>query len=301
MLGADEAQAVLPYTQRIPMKKKSQEKKARTLLSLHSDSELLVLPNVWNPVGARILEAKGFPAVATASAAVSASLGYQDGEKIKRSTLIDVITRIAKSVDIPVTADIESGFGDSISMLKETIVQVIDSGVVGINIEDSLEEGSVLRPLDEQCERIAVVREVSNRQGPHLVINARVDCFLSDIFPTQEERIEEAVVRAKAYAEAGADCIYPMGPGDKETLMALRNRITSPINILASSDAESLTMLKEIGINRVSFGPFIFRSCLKKFVDIANELRLLGNYECFSKDMMTSAETNEFLSHESES
>jgi len=204
-------------------------------------------------------------------------------------------------VEIPVTADIESGFGDSISMLKETIVHVIDSGVVGINIEDSLEEGSLLRPLDEQCERIAVIREVSNKQGLHLVINARVDCFLSDIFSTQEERIEEAVVRAKAYAEAGADCIYPMGPSDQETLMALRNRITSPLNILASSDAESLTMLKEIGINRVSFGPYIFRSCLKKFVDIANALRLLGNYECFSKEMMTRAETNEFLSHQSES
>ena len=115
------------------MNRKSQEKKAQILLSLHSDGELLVLPNVWNPIGVQILETKGFPAVATASAAVSASLGYEDGEKIKRATLIDVITRIANSVDIPVTADIESGFGVSILILKETILQVIDSGVVGID------------------------------------------------------------------------------------------------------------------------------------------------------------------------
>jgi 2-methylisocitrate lyase-like PEP mutase family enzyme len=282
------------------MNKESIKKKAQTFLSLHSDSELLVLPNIWNPVGARILEAKGFPAVATSSAAVSASLGYEDGERIKRSTLLDIIGRIARSVDIPLSADIESGYAASLSELKDTIQEVIASGVVGINIEDSLKEGGALRPIDEQCERIAAVRDVSNQQGLHLVINARVDCFLSNAYQTKEERIEESVVRAKAYVEAGADCIYPIGPGDRETLTSLRNRITSPVNVLASAKAEPFRVLKEIGINRVSFGPFIFRSCLKKFVNIADELHRLGNYECFSKDTMTREEANVFLMHERE-
>ncbi len=277
------------------MNRESQKKKAQAFLSMHTNDKLLVLPNIWNPIGARILAAKDFPAVATASEAVSASLGYEDGEKIKRSTLIDIITRIARSVDIPVTADIEKGFGESISKLQETILQVIDSGVVGINIEDSIEQGGALRPIDEQCERIAAVREVSGQQGLHLVINARVDSFLSGFFQEKEEKIEDAVVRAKAYSEAGADCIYPIGPGDLETVRILRSRIASPINILATPAAEPLTVLEEIGINRVSFGPFIFRSCLKKFVDIVDKLHDSKSYDCFSNKMLSGPETNAFL------
>lgn len=279
------------------MNRESQKKKAQAFLSMHTNDKLLVLPNIWNPIGARILAAKDFPAVATASEAVSASLGYEDGERIKRSTLMDIITRIARSVDIPVTVDIEKGFGESISKLQETILKVIDSGVVGINIEDSIGQGVALRPIDEQCERIAAVREVSGQQGLHLVINARVDSFLSGFFQEKEEKIEDAVVRAKAYSEAGADCIYPIGPGDLETVRILRNRIASPINILATPAAEPLAVLEEIGINRVSFGPFIFRSCLKKFVDIVDRLHSLGNYDCFSNEMMSGPETNAFLDH----
>ncbi len=277
------------------MNRESQKKKAQAFLSMHTNDKLLVLPNIWNPIGARILAAKDFPAVATASEAVSASLGYEDGEKIKRSTLMDIITRIARSVDIPVTVDIEKGFGESISKLQETILQVIDSGVVGINIEDSIGQGGALRPIDEHCERIGAVREVSGQQRLHLVINARVDSFLSGFFQEKEEKIEDAVVRAKAYAEAGADCIYPIGPGDLETVRILRNRIASPINILATPAAESLTVLEEIGINRVSFGPFIFRSCLRKFVDIVDKLHDSKSYDCFSNKMLSGPETNAFL------
>jgi 2-methylisocitrate lyase-like PEP mutase family enzyme len=279
------------------MNRKLQEQKAQIFKSLHSGGELLILPNIWNPIGARILEAKGFPAAATASAAISASLGYEDGEKIKRSTLLDIITRIAKSVEIPVTADIESGYADSITELKETILQVIESGVVGINIEDSFKEEGVLRPIDEQCERIAAVRDISDQEGIHLFINARVDTFLSGTIQVSKERIEECIIRANAYAKAGADCIYPIGPGDNETLKTLRSRITLPLNILATPKAEPLKVLQEIGINRVSFGPFIFRSCLKKFTDIVDGLFNLGSYECFSKDMFSRDETNRFLIH----
>ncbi|MCH8228585.1 MAG: isocitrate lyase/phosphoenolpyruvate mutase family protein, partial [Proteobacteria bacterium] len=116
--------------------KSTQINKARVLLSLHTQTALLVLPNIWNPIGARVLQAKGYPAVATASAAISASLGYRDGEKLKRSSLIDLTGRIARSVDVPVTADIEAGYGGTIAELAETINEVIDSGVVGVKVED---------------------------------------------------------------------------------------------------------------------------------------------------------------------
>lgn len=281
------------------MSLRSQKEKAAFLLSLHTQEDLLVLPNVWNPIGARILEKKGYPAVATASAAISASLGYQDGEKIKKSTLIDLIERIAHSVDVPVTADIETGYGESLSELKVTARQVIESGVAGVNIEDSLEAGGALRSVEDQCQRISILRQVADCYGVHLVINARIDSYFSSSFPSKEEATEEAVARAKAYSEAGADCIYPMGPGDEATVRLLRDRIESPINILVSPTAAPFSALRDIGINRVSFGPFIFRSCLRKFDDIANVLLTTGDYSCFS-DMMSRAEVGEYLRSEHE-
>jgi 2-methylisocitrate lyase-like PEP mutase family enzyme len=176
------------------MGKRSQKEKAEALLSLHMDGGLLVLPNIWDPIGARVLEAKGYPAVATASAAVSASLGYEDGEKISRTTLIDLLGRIARSVDVPVTADIETGYGESLSELELTALQVIESGVVGVNIEDSLEKGAGLRAIEEQCQRISTLRQIANRQGVRLVINARVDSFVSPSFTNGRRAMEEAVI-----------------------------------------------------------------------------------------------------------
>jgi len=142
------------------MGKNTQQKKAEKFLALHKQDKLLVLPNIWNPIGARILEAKGFPAAATASAAISSSLGYQDGEKIKLSTHLEIIKWIVTSVDIPVTADIESGYALDIKSLGDSINKVIDTGVAGINIEDSVNQEGSLRDTREQCERITTVREV---------------------------------------------------------------------------------------------------------------------------------------------
>lgn len=271
----------------------TQAEKAEILRSLHFGPNLLLLPNIWDPIGARLLAAKGFPAAATASAAVSSSLGYQDGERIKRSTLIDLLRRIADSVDIPVSADIEKGFGESLPELEVTIERVIDSGVVGINIEDSLAGGKGLRGVEEQRQRIAAVRRVAERRRVPLVINARVDTFVSPGFPDRQA-LDEAATRAKVYAAAGADCIYPIGPGDEATVRALRERIDSPINILGSPSAAPLSKLREIGVNRVSFGPFVFRACLKTFVDIIDILSGDADYSKL-RDALPRAEAAQFL------
>jgi 2-methylisocitrate lyase-like PEP mutase family enzyme len=281
------------------MNKPSQKEKAETLLSLHRGAETLVLPNIWDPIGARILAAKGYPAVATASAAVSASLGYQDGEKINRSTLIDLLGRIARSVDVPVTADIETGYGATLSELEQTAERVIEAGVVGVNIEDSLSNGVGLRGVEEQSERIATLRQVANRCGVPLVINARVDSFVSPSFTNNQQAIDETALRAKAYAEAGADCIYPIGPGAEATVRILRERIEYPINILAGPTAAPLSVLREIGINRVSFGPFIFRSCLRKFFEIVEGLRANGDYAGLS-NLVSREEVAKYLLDEHE-
>ena len=270
-------------------------RKTRILRDLHSDRAVLVLPNVWDPIGARVLACKGYPAVATASAAVSSALGFEDGEKIRRQTMLEIVARISRAVAVPVTADMESGYGASLAELEDTIRCLLDAGAVGLNIEDSLEEGGPLRPVDQQAERIATVRETAAAQGLDLVINARVDAFLSDGFGRVEERIEESVVRAEVYGRAGADCIYPIGPGDAETLTELRSRITLPLNALATPDAEPLERMATIGINRVSFGPFIFRSCLRKFADIADALSRSAGYECFGRELMTGSEVSAYL------
>jgi 2-methylisocitrate lyase-like PEP mutase family enzyme len=277
-----------------------QQKKAESFLALHKQDKLLVLPNIWNPIGALILEAKEFPAAATASAAISSSLGYRDGEKIKLSTHLDIIDRIVKSVDIPVTADIESGYASDIKSLKDCINKIIDTGVAGINIEDSLEEEGSLRTTKEQCERIATVRKVSEERGLHLVINARVDCFLSNTKKQKEQVIEETIKRADDYTKAGADVVYPVGVLDLETITTLRKEISTPINILGSHKTIPLKTMQDIGINRVTFGPFLFRSALKKFVNIIEELSDLGSYESFSDDTYSYTEALQFLREEKE-
>jgi len=282
------------------MSENIQQKKAKQLLELHKGDKLLVMPNIWNPITARILEAKGFPAAATASAAISTSLGYRDGEKIKLSTHLDIIERIVKSVNIPVTADIESGYALDIPELKGSINKIIDTGVAGINIEDSKGKEGEIRDIDEQCERLETVREISREKGLHLVINARVDCFLSKKDKPLNEVIKEVIKRANAYINAGADCVYPVGVLDLETIKSLRKAISSPINILGSHRTIPLKTVQEIGINRVTFGPFVFRSAIKKFVNIIEDLGNLGDYKSFSEDTFSFDEMFQFLREEKE-
>jgi len=282
------------------MSNNTQRKKAEQFLTLHKQEKLLVLPNIWNPIGARILETKGFPAAATASAAISSSLGYRDGEKIKFSTHLDIIKRIVDSVEIPVTADIESGYSSDLKDLRDSINKVIDTGVSGINIEDSVGKEGLIRNIEEQCMRISTVGEVSEKRGLHLVINARIDCFLSDTSKPKEKVIEEVIKRADAYCKAGADCVYPIGVLDLETIKTLRKEIRSPINILGSHRTVSLKTMQDIEINRVTFGPFVFRSVLKKFVNIIEKLGNLGDYECFGEDTFAFTEALEFLKDQKE-
>lgn len=273
----------------------SQAAKAQILLTLHNNGKLLILPNVWNPIGARMLESKGFPAVATASAAIAESLGYSDGEQLKLDSMLDMIARIVHSVNIPVTADLEAGYSDSISGLQENISRLLDTGAVGINFEDSWDDSAHLRPIPEQVERIQAVRAVAEKRGIPLVINARADSFFAEGFLSLEDRIEDVITRANAYLKAGADCIYPIGAGDKETLKVLRQRINAPINVLASAKAASLKELQEIGINRVSFGPYIFRSLLAKESAMYDEFNNLGSYDIFTDGIFTGSDVRKYL------
>ncbi|MBK7319654.1 isocitrate lyase/phosphoenolpyruvate mutase family protein [Candidatus Villigracilis affinis] len=273
----------------------SQAAKAQILLTLHNNGKLLILPNVWNPIGARMLESKSFPAVATASAAIAESLGYSDGEQLKLDSMLDMIARIVRSVNVPVTADLEAGYSDSISGLQENISRLLDTGAVGINFEDSWDDSAHLRPIPEQVERIQAVRAVAEKRGIPLVINARADSFFAEGFSSLEDRIEDVITRANAYLKAGADCTYPIGASDKETLKVLRQRINAPINVLASAKTASLKELQEIGINRVSFGPYIFRSLLAKESAMYDEFNNLGSYDIVTNGIFTGSDVQKYL------
>ena len=147
------------------MSRKAQIAKAEAFLALHLDPKLLVLPNIWDPLGARLLQHLEFPAVATASAAVAYSLGYDDGQRITLEAMLDVVRRVAESVDIPVSADIEGGYADTPDGVAQNVREVIRAGAVGINLEDGLYEGGPLRPVDGQCERIRAARAMADREG----------------------------------------------------------------------------------------------------------------------------------------
>ncbi len=274
----------------------SQPAKARALLDLHHNGRLLILPNVWNPIGARMLAAKGYSAVATASAAIAESFGYSDGEQLKLDTMLDIVGRIVRSVDLPVSADFEAGYSDTITGLQENISRLLDTGAVGINFEDSWDDSRYLRPIAEQVERIKAIREVAERRGIHLVINARADSFFAEGFSSEADRIEDVVTRLNAYAQAGADCVYPVGRGDRETLTLLRKRINAPINVLATPKTIRLDELQAAGINRVSFGPYLFRSLLAKLSAMQDEILQMGSYDIVMNGLWSSGDVKKYLS-----
>ena len=213
--------------------------RAETLRLLHRAPPLLVLPNAWDVASARAFAAlPGCRAIATTSAAIAHSLGFEDGEQTPRDEMLRVVGRIAAAVDVPVTADLEAGYGDPVG----TAVAALATGAAGMNLEDSRDDE--LLPLEEQRTIIAAVRAAA----PELVLNARVDTFIGG-----DAEIAHAVERGNAYLAAGADCIYPIvAPVD--VIGALAQGIEGPINILFGPDSPGLDELEQLGVTRVTFG-----------------------------------------------
>lgn len=220
----------------------------------------LVLPGPWDVVSARVCEEAGFPALATPSAGIAASLGYADGST-PADEMFAAVARIAKAVDVPVSADVEGGYGLA---PQELVERLLEAGAVGCNLEDS--EHGVLRDPREHADRLAEVRHAA---GDRLFVNARVDTFsYGDGDP------ERAVERAALYVTAGADCVYPIGaPAD--VLPLLRSGIQGPLNVFGRLDGEgpSPTELGELGATRVTFGPGLQRAATRRLRETAGRLR----------------------------
>lgn len=251
---------------------------------------MLVLPNIWDAASARIVEQAGFRAVATTSSGVATALGYRDGQQISREMLIEALARITRVVECPVTADIEAGYGNSIEEVLQTVKAVIATGVVGINIEDSLiHQEKALADLSYQVELIKALRELATSMDVPFVMNARVDVFLRAI-GEPESRFEDAVQRANAYLQAGADCIYPIGILDSMMIANLVKAIKGPINILGGPPTPTLLELAQLGVARVSLAGGLMRSALGHVRTIARELLEHGTYASMKTEALSGSE-----------
>ena len=272
------------------MSSKIQKERAAQFRRFHHGAPLLVLPNVWDAASARIVEQAGFRAIATTSSGVAAALGYSDGQHISRDMLIEAIARITRVVECPVTADIEAGYGNSIEEVLQTVKAVITTGVVGINIEDSLkQQEQALADVSYQVELIKALRELATSMDMPLVLNARVDVFLLAI-GEPESRFEHALQRANAYLQAGADCIYPIGILDRNMIANLVKDIDGPINILGGPPGPTLPELAQLGVARVSLAGGLMRSVLGHLRTIAQELREHGTYASMNTEALSSSE-----------
>jgi 2-methylisocitrate lyase-like PEP mutase family enzyme len=243
--------------------------KAERLRELHREDGLLILPNAWDAASAQVLAGAKFPALATASHAVSAVLGYEDGEGAPAEEMFAAAARIARSVDVPVSVDAESGYGLAPAELAACLRE---AGAAGCNLEDTVHGGGVhtLADAHAQAERVGALRDAD----PHLVINARTDVFDEDAMPgaSPEEILDEAVTRARAYLEAGADCVFPIMAADEAVIGALVERIPGPVSVLYRPGMPSLARLAELGVARVTFGPGLHRATMALLGDLAAKL-----------------------------
>ena len=270
--------------------------RATALRRLHDGPAPLVLLNAWDVASARLVEVAGFPAVATTSAGVAFSLGYPDGERISRDEMAQVVGRIATRLSIPVSADMEAGYGPTPEDAAATVRAVIGAGAVGLNIEDSPGTGgdSTLIELPLQIERIQAARAAATAAGVPVVINARSDVFLAAIGEprTLTARIVE---RLNAYREAGADCLFAPGVYDAATIGTLVKEVQGPLNILAGKDCPPIPELARLGVRRVSVGSGAMRASLGLVRRIADELRGPGTYAALYADTIPHADLNRLL------
>jgi 2-methylisocitrate lyase-like PEP mutase family enzyme len=224
-------------------------RKAEQLLALHR-GPLLLLPNAWDGLSAKVFEEVGFNAIATTSAGVAWSLGYADGEAVAWHDMLRRIERIVACVKLPVTADIEGGFSSTTPDLIHRIDELIEVGACGLNLEDGLDHGARLRSVDEACERIDAVRRTATKNGVHLVINARTDLHLKA--GNDSAALNESISRCRAYLAAGADCVYPIGLSDLGMITRLVKELNAPVNVHGRRGAPSIAELQAVGVARVS-------------------------------------------------
>src|SRR5229473_5318620 len=246
------------------MRNADQTRKADQFRALHIPGKPLVLFNIWDPGGAKVVAASGAKAVATSSWSVANANGFADGERIPLSLAIENLRRIVGATDLPVTIDLETGYGDASEVVGETIGLAIDAGAVGCNLEDSFPSNGKLRKTMDQVDRIRRTRQTADAADIHFFINARTDVFFQRS-PAQHDdaMVAEAIERARAYAEAGADGLFAPGLVDITLISRLAEASPLPLNIMVGDGTSPLRVLAEHGVARVSYGPGPYLMAMK--------------------------------------
>ena len=272
----------------------SQTNKVIQFRQLHRGPGALILPNAWDVASARIFEQAGFPAIATTSAGIAFSLGYPDGQRIPREEMLARIARIARAVHVPVTADVESGYGSTAEDAARTTRELIQAGVVGMNLEDaSHRRDQPLIDLQLAVEKIKAAREAAMQLHAQIVVNARTDVYL---LPggNPDADYSETLRRLVAFRNAGADCVFAPGLKDAETIGRLAKAVECPLNILAVPGMPSIPELEKLGVARVSVGSGPMRATLGLLRKMAEELKTTGTYNVMD-GAVPYAEVNQLL------
>ena len=255
-----------------------QAAKAEAFRALHRGPRLLLMANAWDAVTARLFEAEGFAAVATTSGGVSWTLGYADGEAAPWDEVVEQTARIARAVAVPVTADIEGGFGATPEAVGRSITDIIGAGAVGVNLEDSVKGPEPMRTLEDAAARIGAAREAARAAGVPIVINARVDVFIKQV-GDEAGRFDEAVRRGKAYLAAGADGVYPITLRDSATIGRLVRALDAPLNINVRAGYPSLAELEALGVRRVTTATALTMVALSAVRDSIRDIRTNGRFD----------------------
>lgn len=276
------------------MKNAELKTKAEKLRSMHSAPEVLLLPNVWDVASARIIEDAGFPAIASTSAGIAFAQGFPDGQKIPADRMLASIAAIAAAVAVPVTADVEAGYGTTPESAATTARGVIEAGAVGMNFEDAT--GDPAHPLSDlslQLERIRAIRETASRHDVPLVLNARTDVYLLQV-GDPAKRYDETIKRLRAFRDAGADCVFVPGLRDAATIGQLVTDLKCPVNILAGPGSPSVAELKALGVRRISLGSGPMRAAMGFLRQLVQELKTRGTYQSLN-DAPSYAEMNQLM------
>lgn len=271
--------------------------KAQQFRGLHTSETIVRLPNCWDAASARILQDLGAPAVATTSAAVAWSLGLPDGDALDRSTAVTALRHIVNAVSVPVSADIESGYGRTPGEVAATVLAVVDAGAVGVNIEDvHPDDPSRLRGISENAERLAAARSAAEESDVDLFINARIDTYLRQSAPgtpADTSRYDDTVLRARAYVEAGANGVFVPGAVDSATIKGLADAIDAPLNIMLTDGCPMPDELEALGVARVTVGEGFAATAYSAARRSAHEF--LGNAHALQNETLGYAELNALM------
>ncbi|HUK59104.1 MAG TPA: isocitrate lyase/phosphoenolpyruvate mutase family protein [Stellaceae bacterium] len=255
-----------------------QARDAMAFAERHRRKPVLLLPNAWDGASARIFAAAGFEAVATTSGGLAWSLGYRDGEEAPWDEVVAATRRIVRAAGVPVTADIEAGYGATPEEVGNHVREIVEAGIVGINLEDGLHAPPHVRTIEDAGARIAAARAAATRAGVPIVLNARTDLYHFGV-GEGEARFTETVARAKAYLAAGANCIYLFGVREPEAIARLAAAIPAPVNITGRAGMPAAAELERLGVARITIAGAPALVAFSAVAALAKELRATGRFD----------------------